>query len=178
MPKASSAARPAGFSAGESAGYKVVTVGELDRDIFAELTATGAARPDEGGGFSITDIAAARSQVVLPKVLDRHGAGGWLLCAVNKMECYIFRALPAGSRAQYKVLTPADMDRLALKHLEAAGFAAFSGMDGGKPVMQILDPARARIQEVLPAVMDELATDGWQLAAINGPQLHIFARHT
>jgi hypothetical protein len=74
------------------------------------------------------------------------------------------------------VFTPGDMDRMSLQTLEANGVAAFAGMDEGKPVMQILDPARARIQEVLPAVMQNLAADGWQLAAVNGPQLYIFAR--
>jgi hypothetical protein len=156
----------------------VVTVGELDRDIYAELVRMGAARRNPDGEHVITNTAEARSQTILPKVLDRHGKAGWLLCAVNGMECYVFRALPPGQRAEYKVLSPADMDRLALQGLEKAGIAAFSGMDLGKPVMQILDPSKARIQEVLPAVLAGLAGEGWQLAAVNGPQLYIFARLT
>ena len=170
--------RVAAPAAAQEPGYKVVTVGELDRAIFDELQRTGAAKTAADGGYTITDTKAARSQTVLPKVLDRLGKAGWLLCAVNKMECYIFRCLPAGERVEYKVVTPGEMDRMSLQSLEAAGVAAFAGMDDGKPVMQILDPARARIQEVLPAVMQGLASDGWQLAAINGPQLYIFARHT
>jgi hypothetical protein len=171
-------ARVAPPAAMRDTAYKVVTVGELDRAIFDELQRTGAARPADDGGYTITDTAAARSQTVLPKVLDRHGKGGWLLCAVNKMECYIFRRLPDGERVEYKVVTPGEMDRMSLQSLEASGVATFAGMDGGKPVMQILDPARARIQEVLPAVMHGLSADGWQLAAINGPQLYIFARNS
>jgi hypothetical protein len=168
--------RVAATTAAQEARYKVVTVGELDRAIFDELQRAGAAKPAADGGYTITDMAAARSQTVLPKVLDRHGKSGWLLCAVNKMECYIFARLPAGERVEYKVVTPGEMDRLSLQLLESSGVAAFSGMDQGKPVMQILDPARARIQEVLPAVMQDLAAEGWQLAAVNGPQLYIFAR--
>ncbi len=161
---------------GGAAQYMVVTVSELDRSIFDELTRIGAARPGNDGGFTVTDIEAAKSQAILPKVLDRYGMSGWLLCAVNKMECYIFRALETDRRVEYKVLTPADMDRAALQILEATGVAGLSGMDGGKPVMEIRDPARARIQEVLPAVIGGLADEGWRLAAINGPQLYIFAR--
>lgn len=156
--------------------YLVLTVRELDREIYEELARMGAARRRPEGDYVITDTAAARSQNILPRVLDLRGKDGWLLCAVNRMECYIFRALPGGKQAEYKVLTPADMDRLALQRLEKAGLASFSGLEGGKPVMQIIDPAKARIQEVLPAVLGDLASEGWQLAAINGPQLYIFAR--
>jgi hypothetical protein len=79
--------RMAAFAAVPDTAYKVVTVGELDRAIFEELARIGAARPEAGGGYAITDTAAARSQSILPTVLDRHGKSGWLLCAVNKMEC-------------------------------------------------------------------------------------------
>lgn len=178
MGKTAAVGRSPASTPGGGTQYKVVTVAELDRDIFAELSRLGAARQNDGGGYTITDTHAARSQSILPKVLDRLGKDGWLLCAVNKMECYIFQALPAGRRAEYKVLSPADMDKLALVRLEAAGVAGFAGVDQGRPVMQILDPSRARIQEVLPAVMGAIAEEGWQLAAINGPQLYIFARHS
>lgn len=178
MGKAAEIGRDPVPTPGGGTQYKVVTVGELDRDIFAELSRLGAARQNDDGEYTITDTHAARSQSILPKVLDRRGKDGWLLCAVNKMECYVFQSLPSGQRAQYKVLSPADMDKLALRQLEAAGVAGFAGVDQGRPVMQILDPARARIQEVLPAVLAGLAEDGWLLAAINGPQLYIFARHS
>ena len=103
--------------------YMVATVGEIDAAVYALLERDGAARPVAGkpGSYEILDIAAARSQTVLPKILDAFGREGWKLIAVNRAECWIFER-PKSKRGrrhwQYLVASPADIDAVALRTLE------------------------------------------------------------
>lgn len=169
------AERKAARAPGDAPEYKVMTVAELDAEIYAALVKSGAAEPVAGkvGEYRILDRDAARSSQIMPTVLDRHGAKGWRLVAVNRMECLIFER---GPKVRYRVISPADLDRRALIALEAAGHAAFVGFDAGQPQLEITAPEQARIQTVLPQVLSDIGAEGWRLAAVTGPQLYIFTR--
>ncbi|MCB1416983.1 MAG: hypothetical protein KDJ64_11285 [Nitratireductor sp.] len=168
----------AGGGKGRSVAYKVVTVSELDRMVYDELVRENAARAESGepGRYVITNKKLAHSGVVMPKVLNPLGKKGWVLEAVNKMECYIFsRAQPAVA-VEYKVLTPADLDRSAVLKLEKSGALALHHFEGQTPAMEVVDASAAKIQNVLPALLEELADEGWRLSAVSGPQLYFFTR--
>lgn len=138
--------------------YMVLSVGDLDRQVFDLLCAQGAARPVEGKpqAFEISDVEKARSQNILPQVLDRYGGDGWRLCGVNKMECCIFsrpRRVQARKRYAYKVMTPADLDREALAWLSRRN--AVSVVEGEVTALEVSDLEQARIQVVLPQVLSK-----------------------
>lgn len=158
------------------AGHVIVTVSELDRQVYAELAKTGAAKPGEAAGtYVVTDREAAKSSVVMPKVLDRLGAKGLRLLAVNKMECFIF-AQDEGVRYRYRVLTPPELDRIAIGILQAEGQLSLAGFEGKATAVEVLDPEAGKIQTVLPKVLASVSDGGWELCAISGPQLYIFIR--
>lgn len=158
------------------AGHVIVTVSELDRLVYAELAKTGAAKPGEvAGTYVVIDREAAKSSVIMPKILDRMGAKGLRLLAVNKMECFIFAA-DEGARYRYRVLTPPEMDRVAIEILQVEGELALAGFEGKATAVEVLNPEAARIQTVLPKVLERVCEGGWELCAISGPQLYIFIR--
>ena len=174
-------AKPKSAAAGEEGrpvAYKVVTVSELDRMVFDELVREDAARaePSETGKYVITNKKLAHSGVVMPKVLNRLGKKGWVLEAVNKMECYIFSCLQPAAPVEYKVLTPADLDRSAITRLEKSGALALHHFEGKTPAMEVVNASAAKIQNVLPELLGDLAADGWRLRAVSGPQLYFFTR--
>ncbi len=160
--------------------HLAVTVTELDRLVYDHLKGQGAARADAESpdSYVITDIEKAKSQVVMPAVLNRFGEEGWKLVAVNKMECFLFCKAENGERFEYKVLAPNDLDKLALGQLDQDGHLKVSTGEGDVPTVEITDPQKARIQDILPRVLDTIAVDGWQLVAISGPQLYFFTRVT
>ncbi len=165
-------------SAGQSqpdTDYLVVSVGELDELVNRQLVKDGAARKPKKGetSYVITDREKARSSIVMPRVLNPLGKEGWNLIAVNKMECYIFER---GNPVEYRVETPPDIDRLSIRHLQAGGHLKLTGFEGQAPALEVTNPAAAKIQAVLPHVLDGYKQEGWQLAAINGPQLYFFIR--
>ncbi len=162
-----------------SKSYAVLTVGEIDRQVYETLLALGAAKPPAvaGGRYEITDVAKARSGHIMPMVLNTYGAKGWHLRAVNRMECFIFEVDPE-KPVEYMVSTPPDLDQLALKMLQEDGFANYHVDAEGKQHYQITEPERARVQSVLPEMLMAIAESGWQLAAISGPQLYFFTRPT
>lgn len=155
--------------------YLVITVGELDELVNRQLVKDNAARkPNKGEQtYVITDKEKARSNLIMPKVLDPYGKEGWNLVAVNKMECYIFRQ---GAPVEYRVETPPDIDRLAIRYLQSQGHLKLSGFEGQTPALEVINPEAAKIQLVLPNVLSEYEKEGWKLAAINGPQLYFFIR--
>ena len=158
-------------------GHLAITVTELDRLVYDELVKIGAASVPENGSteYVITDREKAKSQNILPKILNPLGKKGWELRAVNKMECYVFKR---SEPVEYKVLTPPDMDRIGMRLLQEGGHLELSGFEGEIPKLEITSPKDARIQNVLPRVLDEIENDGWNLVAINGPQLYFFTRPT
>ena len=160
----------------DGARHLVVSVAELDRAVFEELQALGAAKPspDDEGSYIVTDTKVAHSREIMPRIFDSLGRQGWVLVAVNKMECFIFERSARKQVVRYKVMTAADMDRAALKVLEMEGKLSVEADETDGQVVQIDDPQAARIQTVLPKVLGELADYGWSLAAISGPQLYIF----
>lgn len=157
--------------------YRVLTVGEIDRLVFERLTDEGAAKPstDHPDRYVVTDREKARSSRIMPIVLNEFGQLGWRLVAVNKMECFIF-AVDGEVPVEYRVLTPPDLDQMALSQLEDLGHARRLEGEGGAQNLEIPDPDQARIQKVLPRVLAKVGEDGWQLAAISGPQLYFFVR--
>ena len=163
---------------GRAVAYKVVTVSELDRMVFEELVRENAARaePGEPGKYVITNKKLAHSGVVMPKVLNRLGKKGWVLEAVNKMECYIFSCPQPAIAVEYKVLTPADLDRSAIVRLEKSGALALHHFEGQTPAMEVVDASAAKIQNVLPELLGAIADEGWRLRAVSGPQLYFFTR--
>ena len=158
--------------------FLVRTVTEIDKEIFFALKKQGAARknPEKGAAYIVTDIEKAKSQNIMPVVLDKYGRAGWRLLAVNKMECFIFGRALARPRFEYKVLTPADIDKMSVQVLKAQGAADLVVDENNESTLQVTDPENAKIQVVLPKVLSSLARDGWSLAAISGPQLYIFIR--
>ena len=159
--------------------YKVITVTELDQMVYKRLRIEGAAKPskDEASGYVITNKEAALSQNIMPKVLNSLGKNGWRLTAVNKMECYIFTRDGNKSAVEYKVMTPGDLDRMAMENLEKTGALRLNRFEGLTPAMEIVEPEAASIQKVLPEVLVKIGEDGWQLCAVSGPQLYIFSRN-
>ena len=155
--------------------YKVVTVTELDRMVFSELEAVGAAKPnqDDPGTYIVTDKEKARTQTIMPVVFNRLGKEGWQLAGVNKMECFIFQKEVA---VEYLVHTAGDLDRMSLAALDKDGHLAVEKQEDAEPIVQIKDTQAAKIQVLLPAVLSEIGDDGWELAAVSGPQLYIFTR--
>lgn len=112
----------------------------------------------------------------MPLVLNKYGKAGWRLVAVNKMECFIFNRPLERRRLEYKVLTPADLDKRAIALLKQEGAADVVSDEDNQPLLQISDPYKAKIQNILPKALLALSREGWSLAAINGPQLHFFVR--
>lgn len=151
-----------------------MTVSELDRAVFEELARIGAAKPGGAPGkYIVTDREAAKSSAIMPRVFDRFGAKGLRLLAVNKMECYIF-AHHAGRQFRYMVMTPPEMDRVAIEILQGNGQLAFAGVEGNSAAVEVINAEAGRIQVVLPQVLHKICGDTWELAAISGPQLYIF----
>lgn len=173
----SASPRPSAGPAETGSGYRVITVTELDQMVFRQLVRDGAAKASVGnaGSYVVTDREKALSGNILPKVLNTLGRDGWRLAAVNKMECYIF-CRDRDSRYEYKVLTPADLDRAGLKLLEERGALSLKSLENGTPTIEINEPEKATIQQVLPALLAEQAGQGWDLASVSGPQLYFFVR--
>ena len=168
----------AGQASAGKRGYMVVTVTELDRLVYEVLKREGAAKPhrDDAGSYIVTDSEKARSQNIMPKVLARYGRKGWKLTAINKMECYIFCKTEDERAVEYMVQTPSDLDKLSLKLLETEGQLIVEQDDDDEPVVHIKDAEQAKIQRILPLVLDQFKQDRWQLAAVSGPQLYFFTR--
>ena len=160
------------------AEYLVRTVSEMDREVYSALRKAKAARPDpdQPGGYIVTDIEKAKSQAIMPEVLNKYGRVGWRLLAVNKMECFIFGRPLVREKLEYKVMTPTDMDKMSVTILRAEGAAEIAAEGTEDATLRIFDPAKAKIQNVLPKVLASLSREGWGLAAISGPQLYIFVR--
>lgn len=163
----------------ETVSYRVITVSELDKMVYDKLVELGAAKrsPKGHNQYEITDTAVAQSSNILPKVLNDIGKTGWLLTTINKMECYIFSRAIKRTPIEYKVMTPPQMDDIAISHLELAGHASMETADDGSRNLEIHKAEHAKIQNVLPKVLAAIGADGWTLAAVNGPQLYIFSRH-
>jgi len=158
--------------------YMVITVSELDQMIYESLLKQKAAKKMEKGktNYVITDKDKARSQVILPKVLNPLGKKGWRLCAVNKMECFIFEKILPRTEVEYKVVVPPELDKIALSKLQKDGHLKFAGYEGEAPTMELTSSEDTKIQSVLPKVLAEFTSEGWELCAISGPQLYFFAR--
>jgi hypothetical protein len=157
--------------------YGVLTIGELDQLVYAALLKEGAAKPspDDPGRYIVTNREAARSTRIMPLVLNPYGAKGWRLLAINNMECFIF-AIDEASPVEYLVRTPPELDRDAMTGLAEAGYAIVTDDGEQKQSFEITSPDHARIQEVLPKVLAGIAAEGWELAAISGPQLYFFTK--
>ena len=132
--------------------------------------------PEKPGSFVITDVEKAKSQNILPFILDRYGKAGWKLQAVNKMECFIFGRTSSNHRFSYKVLTPADIDKMSVSLLQSQGAAELVVNEANQTTLQVTNPGKAKVQIILPKILDQLAVEGWSLTAITGPQLYIFTR--
>ncbi|MCT4656494.1 MAG: DUF4177 domain-containing protein [Cohaesibacter sp.] len=160
------------------ADYLVRTVTEIDQQIYTALQSMKAAKPDpkNPNSYIVTDVEKAKSQTIMPFILNEYGKEGWRLVAVNKMECFIFVRDLSKAPVAYKVLTPADLDKAAIKILQTDGAAQVVSDENNEARLEISDPQKAKIQSVLPKVLGALAEEGWELAAISGPQLHIFCR--
>lgn len=158
--------------------YRVVTVSELDQMIYAKLVELGAAKRSSVGHnqYEITDTSVARSGNILPLVLNPLGKIGWALTAVNKMECYIFEREKIRTPVEYKVMTTAELDEIAIENLQLSGHATLTTGEGDSKNLEVHSAEHAKIQNVLPKVLATMAKTRWQLAGINGPQLYIFKR--
>jgi hypothetical protein len=171
--------REESLQASQPLAYKVVSVSELDKLIFEQLVTEDAARPVEGeiGKYVVTDRKLAASTVVMPKILNRFGRSGWLLEAVNKMECYIFSRSMQATPVEYLVVTPPELDRLAITELEREGaLRIIRTEEGSTQAVEVIQANAARIQSVLPQVLASIGHSGWKLCTVTGPQLYIFAR--
>jgi hypothetical protein len=157
--------------------YGVLTIGELDQLVYNHLLSEGAAKPsaDDPSRYEVLDREAARSTRIMPLVLNVFGAKGWKLTAVNNMECFIF-TIDDAQPVEYLVRTPPELDRDAMSTLAEAGYANVTDVGGEKQTFEITSPDHARIQEVLPKILADIAIERWQLAAISGPQLYFFTR--
>ena len=91
------------------------------------------------------------------------------------MECFIF-AQDEGARYRYRVMTPPEMDRVAIEILQGEGELALAGFEGRATALEVVNPDAARIQTVLPKVLARVCGEDWELCAISGPQLYIFIR--
>lgn len=169
---------PAGKKEKVSANFMVLTVSELDLLVFEALVKQGAAKkdPKQKSGYIITNKIKAQSKNILPKVLNSFGKKGWRLTAVNKMECYIFEKVGNGGSLEYLVATPPDLDKIGMKILQDDGHLKLSGFEGDVPKVEVLSPKDAKIQNVLPRILNKYAEDKWQLCTINGPQIYFFTR--
>jgi len=158
--------------------YMVISVSELDQMVFDALLKQKAAKKDAGSssGYIITDKEKARSQTVLPHILNPLGRKGWRLCAVNKMECYIFEKVMPRVEVEYKVLTPPELDKMAMGILQSEGHLKLAGYEGEAPKLELSSSDSTKIQTVLPKVLAQMTGDGWELCAISGPQLYFFTR--
>lgn len=167
-----------GHAGADNSGYMVVTVTELDRLVYEVLKREGAAKPhrDDSGSYIVTDSEKARSQNIMPKVMARYGRKGWRLTAINKMECYVFCKTENAAPVEYMVQTPSDLDKLSLKLLETEGQLIVEQDEDEDPVVHVKDAEQAKIQRVLPMVLDQFKQDNWELAAVSGPQLYFFIR--
>ena len=176
MGKKGEAGRPQSRTNGVN--YMVVTVTELDLMVYKELRKSSAAKPSSSkpGTYVITDKEKAQSTIVLPKILNPLGKKGWRLCAVNNMECYIFRQEKPIKPLEYRVVTPPELDRMGLQNLEQGGHVKVSGFEGSVPTVEVTSPQHAQIQKVLPDILANFTEEGWELTAINGPQLYFFTR--
>ena len=94
---------------------------------------------------------------------------------MNKMECFIFERTKNRQPVEYKVMVTSELDKIAVRQLHERGVVEVEN-DEGSASLHVKDAAQARIQDVLPDVLDEIAQEGWVLAAISGPQLYIFLR--
>ena len=162
----------------EIPSYRVVTVSELDQMIYARLVELGAAKRSSVGHnqYEITDVSVARSDNILPQALNQLGKIGWSLTAVNKMECFIFERRKKRTPVEYKVMTTAALDEIAIENLQLAGHATLTTGEGDNKNLEVHSAEQAKIQNVLPKVLATVGKDGWELAGINGPQLYIFKR--
>jgi len=158
--------------------YLVVSVTELDKMIYKALQKQSAAKPSKADPdqYVITNKEKAKSQNVLPLILNPMGKKGWRLAAVNKMECYIFKRDKFSKPLEYLVCTPPELDHKGLQYLEKKGHLKMSGYEGKVPKLEITSPKQATIQKVLPEILGDYAKDGWTLAAVSGPQLYFFTR--
>jgi len=146
--------------------------------VYEALLKQKAAKKMEKGetNYVITDKEKARSQVVLPQILNPLGKKGWRLCAINKMECYIFEKTLPRSEVEYKIITPPELDKIAMGILQQDGHLKLSGYEGEAPKMELASSKETKIQSVLPKVLAKFTGEGWDLCAISGPQLYFFTR--
>ena len=156
--------------------YMIKSVSELDLMVQKYLVRVGAAEKPSAGSsqYKILDREKAKSTVVMPKVLNPLGKKGWRLVSVNKMECYIFEK---HAPVEYSVLTPAEIDKRSIRLLQQKGSLTLAGFEGETPKLELSDPSNARIQDILPEILADYGKEGWQLAAISGPQLYYFTRN-
>jgi len=97
--------------------YKVLTLKDIDTLIFTRLVSEKAAEiiPKEPGKFKILDVEKAKSQNVMPQVLDAFGKEGWSLSAVNKAQLYIFSRLSVANDEAKKETKPKAEKKVAAK---------------------------------------------------------------
>ena len=85
--------RPLGEKEHQPWQYKVLTIADIDKLIFSRLVAQKAAEaiPNQPGKYKILDVEKAKSQVIMPEILNALGKEGWILAGVNKSDLYIFK---------------------------------------------------------------------------------------
>jgi len=158
--------------------YMVVTVSELDQYVYEVLHREGAAKkhPDDPTQYIISDKEKARSQIIMPKVLSRFGRKGWNLTAINNMECFIFERTENNRPVEYSVFSPSDLDRMSLKVLQDQNQLSVEIDENSEQTVHVKDASSAKIQLILPKVLEQITQDGWKLCAVSGPQLYFFSR--
>lgn len=159
--------------------YKVLALQEVEQAIFKQLTDAGVAEPDktEKGKYQIKDVEKAKSQNSMPTFLNTLGQEGWELSTINENQLYIFQRTPKSkTHWEYKVLALNDINDLIIKHLKA--FNAVEAIKDKPGEYKITNAEKAKSQFIMPIVLGELGSDGWQLVGVNKASLYLFTRPT
>ena len=155
--------------------YKVLTLQDIEADMYGMLGKDGVAKPVPGqpGKLRITNVTLARSENIMPRILNKYGKDGWKLTSINSSQLYIFSRRGTDA-VQYKVITLKALDAQIFGRLVKDKAAKAIPGQAGK--FKILDVNKAKSQSIMPAVLGDMAKNGWALSGINKAQLYIFSK--
>lgn len=159
--------------------YKVLTMQAIEKAIFESLIAADAAERDKENKdkLHIKDVEKAKSQNSMPVFLDKLGADGWELTAINENQLYVFRRAVGEKKHPtwtYKVLALTDINKLIVKHLKT--FNAVEELKDKPGEYKITDTEKAKSQFIMPRVLNDMGQQGWTLTGVNQASLYIFTK--
>ena len=159
--------------------HKVMTQQDIERALYGKMIAAKVAMPmkDEPGKLRIVDIKQARSEFSLAVLLNELGIEGWELTGINQSQLYFFRRpskIKEHVQREYKVVTLAELDKMIFSRLVTQNAAVPLNGQPGK--YRITDVEKAKSQNIMAVVLNDLAEEKWQLGGVNKANLYLFSR--